>query len=295
MELRHIRYFIKASELLHFTRAAEALYISQPTLSIHIQQLEDELGTELFARVGRRVQLTEAGTLLLSRARQAMHALDMAGEEIDAIKGLLRGTLRVAALPLFSSILLPDWITAFNSIHPEVHIQARSGSSEDIETGIISGAIDIGFGMLPVEHVEINTRELFTNEVVMVASEKHPLTKKGRLEAADLHALPVALSSHKVATARLLRNYFDELGIQPRIVVEYDDGNALVTMAKMGALVTFLPKPGFIEDPNLRLLALPEPGLHFTAIALWTHLSPACKGFLDIVTEQAKNLERNAS
>jgi len=81
VELRHLRYFIKAAELLHFTRAAEALYVSQPTLSVHIQQLEEELGTQLFARVGRRVQLTEAGELLLIRARQSVRAIEIAGED----------------------------------------------------------------------------------------------------------------------------------------------------------------------------------------------------------------------
>src|SRR5690242_6831244 len=115
MELRHLRYFIRAAELLHFTRAAESLYISQPTLSIHIQQLEEELGTPLFARVGRNVRLTEAGELLLIRARQALNELENAGEEIGAIVGLTRGTLRIAGLPSFSSRVLAPWIAAFNS------------------------------------------------------------------------------------------------------------------------------------------------------------------------------------
>src|ERR1700677_2542702 len=91
VELRHIRYFIKAAELQHFTRAAESLYISQPTLSIHIQQLEEEFGTELFSRVGRQVRLTEAGELLLARSRRAVSELETAEEELNAMKGLLRG------------------------------------------------------------------------------------------------------------------------------------------------------------------------------------------------------------
>ena len=101
MELRHIRYFVRAAELLHFTHAAESLYISQPTLSIHIQQLEEELGAPLFNRSGRHVQLTEAGQMLLIRARQSIRELELAQEEIADLKGLRRGTLRIGALISF--------------------------------------------------------------------------------------------------------------------------------------------------------------------------------------------------
>src|SRR5208283_2621408 len=103
MELRHIRYFLRAAELLHFTRAAESLYISQPCLSIHIQQLEEELKTKLFDRVGRNVRLTAAGEILLVRARHVVEELETAGQEIQAVTGLLRGTLTIATIPLFGS------------------------------------------------------------------------------------------------------------------------------------------------------------------------------------------------
>jgi len=288
MELRHLRYFIKAAELLHFTRAAEALYVSQPTLSTHIQQLEQELGTELFARIGRHVKLTEAGELLLVHARQSVRELQQAGEEIDAIKGLLRGNLQIAALPLFSSVLLPGWIAAFNAMHPSVHIQARSGTSDTIESGVVAGSVDLGFAILPVDHPDVNTRELFASQVVVIASRKHPLASSKQLKAEDLDGLPVALATHRVASARLLGQYFERLGVKPQVVVEYDDAHALVNIAKLGSLVTFLPMPGFIEDSDLCALQLPGEGLYFTAVALWSHATPASKAFLEIATMEAK-------
>src|SRR5580692_2496904 len=103
MELRHLRYFIRAAELLHFTRAAESLYISQPSLSVHIQQLEEELKTKLFTRVGRHVQLTESGQVLLTSAKHAIGELETAGKQIEAMTGLLQGTLNLATVPLYGS------------------------------------------------------------------------------------------------------------------------------------------------------------------------------------------------
>src|ERR1700733_6443804 len=109
MELRHIQYFMRAADLLHFTHAAESLYISQPTLTIHIQQLEQELGLPLFDRVGRNVRLTEAGAVFQDNARKAMRELEIAMEEAADMKGLKSGTLKLAALQFFGQEFLPIW------------------------------------------------------------------------------------------------------------------------------------------------------------------------------------------
>src|ERR1700732_1907248 len=107
MELNHLRYFVRAAELLHFTRAAESLYISQPTLSIHIQQLEEEFGSPLFARIGRNVRLTQAGELLLEHSRNVIRELELAQQNITSLQGLLRGTLRIGSLLAFSLEMVP--------------------------------------------------------------------------------------------------------------------------------------------------------------------------------------------
>ncbi|HEY9776488.1 MAG TPA: LysR substrate-binding domain-containing protein [Planktothrix sp.] len=282
MELRHLRYFIKAAELLHFTRAAESLYISQPTLSVHIQQLEEELGTPLFARVGRNVRLTQAGQLFLCRALRAVHELETAGIEIDAIKGLLRGKLCVAALPLYGRMLMPKWISEFNSLHPNVHIHARAGSSDDIETGIISGAIDLGISMLPAEHSEINVTDLFVDEIMLVISTKHPLANVKVLQQSDLVGLPLALPSQKISASRVIGKYFESQNIDPLIAVEHDDGHSLLELIKLGQFVTALPKRALPPDPEFVTKSLPGGGLTCGLGALWTNLSPASKAFLDI-------------
>jgi len=290
VELRHLRYFIRAAELLHFTRAAESLYISQPTLSVHIQQLEEELGAQLFARVGRNVRLTEAGELLLNRARQAVQELETAGVEIAGVTGLLRGTLCISSLPLWGSRLMPGWITAFNAIHPNVRIQARSGTTEDIEAGIATGAVDLGFSMLPAEHAEFSVQKLFSDEIVIVLSKKHPLAKKKALAASDLQDCPMALPSHRISSARALGRYFETEGFQPAIAVEYDDGHALLELVKSSHFITTLPKRSLPPDPELCALPLPGPGLPVTLGAMWSFASPATKAFLEIATQAVKDM-----
>ena len=287
MELRHLRYFIRAAELLHFTRAAESLYISQPTLSVHIQQLEEELGTPLFARIGRHVRLTEAGEVLLNRARQAIRELEIATEEIDGLVGLLRGNLRVAALFAFSEKLLPAWLASFNAAHPDVHVIARSAVSDDIEQGVVDGTVDLGFSFLPVDHDEIQSEELFTERIALVVSKEHPFAKREEVSIKDCTNLAVALASRRIVARRLLDESLAQSEVSLNVVVEFDDLHALLEIVRMGTLATFLTPIAVGEQPELRMFPIEDDRLCMVAGALWTHMSPAARAFLQIAKEES--------
>lgn len=291
LELRHLRYFIKAAELMNFTKAAEALYVSQPTLSVQIHQLEEELGTELFARVGRNVRLTESGNVFLIRALQAVKELEEGSREIDAIKGLLRGSICVASLPLYGSRLMASWLAAFNAVHPNVHIHVRAAPSEDIEAGIIAGTMDIGLTFLPAQHTELNSKELFKDEIVIVASSNHEIAQKKALAISDLNNLAMALPSERISATRVLGKYFEEHKIQPNIAMSFDDGHAMIEVIKKGKFVTFLPKWTLKDDPEIRTFPLPtSAGMRISTGAVWSHLSPATQALLDLITSEAKQL-----
>jgi len=273
---------------MHFTRAAESLYISQPSLSIHIQQLEEELKTKLFARVGRNVHLTEAGQVLLVRAKRAVGELEEAGKEIEAMTGLLRGTLAIGTAPLFGSKLLPEWIDAFSLLHPNVHIKVRAARAEDIETGLMAGSYDLGFSLAPPEFSEIGFKEILSDQIVMVLSKQHPLAKKKKLQPSDFESIPMALPTHKIASTRMIGSFFETIGITPNVVVDQDDGHALLELVKLGGFVTFLPKLAIRDDPEICLLTLPEPAIPISFAVMWAQLNPASSAFLEIVTAKAK-------
>jgi LysR family cyn operon transcriptional activator len=287
VELRHLRYFIRAAELLHFTRAAESLYISQPSLSVHIQQLEEELNAKLFARGARNVRLTEAGQVFLKHAMRAVQELEVAGKEIDAMTGLLRGTLTLATVPLYGSKILPAWIGAFSLMHPDVHVRVRATLAEEIEVGLLAGIYDLGFSLAPPEHTELNTHELVADQIVIAVSRHHPLAKKEKLLPSDLNAVPMALPSHKISSMRLIGTYFEAIQISPNVVIEQDDGNALLELVKLGGFITFLPRLAIKDDPELHLLTLPAPGMAISFAAMWTQLNPAAAAFLAIASKSA--------
>jgi LysR family cyn operon transcriptional activator len=282
VELRHLKYFMRAAELSHFTRAAESLYISQPSLSVHIQQLEDELKTKLFTRAGRHVHLTESGRILLEHARHALEEIEEAGREIDATTGLLQGTLTIATISLFGSKILPAWVDAFSSSHPNVQIKVRVGRSEDIESGLLAGTFDLGFSLTPCEHPELNVKELVKDHLVVVFSKDHPLAKKTKLEIEDLSTVRMALASNRLSSSRPIGAYLESIGVTPNTVIEEDDGHALLALVKRGNFVTFMLELAVQDEPDLRYLCLPGPGILTGIGAMWTQLNAASSAFLDI-------------
>jgi LysR family cyn operon transcriptional activator len=285
MELRHLRYFIAAAELENFTKAAESLYVSQPTLSVQIHQLEKELGTELFVRSGRNVRLTQTGRVFLQRAKQAVKELEEGGKEVDALSGLIRGNLTVGALPMFGSQLVAHWFADFNERYPNVNVHGRSAAGDDLELEVLAGRVDIGFGILPLSHAELSFHELFEEEIVVIASKHHALAEHPQLTLDDLREVPMALPSQRISASQAMGKYFEEHYIEPNSVITYDDGHALLQIVLKGKFITFLPGWAVRHHPDLVVLPLPDTGIPIKSAAFWTHLSPAAQAFLEIAKQ----------
>jgi LysR family cyn operon transcriptional activator len=297
MELRHIRYFIRAAELLHFTHAAESLYISQPTLSIHIQQLEDELGVPLFTRTGRHVRLTEAGQLFLVHARQSVRALELAQEEIADLQGLRRGTVRIGTLFSFSQELIPKWLVIFHNAHPQVQVVVQSGVPDEVEQALLAGTVDFALSFLPPDSEEIETEGLFKEEIVVVIAKESHLDEKNQLEYGDLSTIPFALPGRRGVSAirREIDQRLAEEKIEPKILVEMNDIHALLTIAERGNAATILSRTAVGNHSGLRTMSLPGKPLYITAGIMWhkaAQLSPAAKAFLSVIKTNLPIIEK---
>jgi len=129
MELRHLRYFLAIAETASFTRAAERLRLTQPTLSHQIKQLEQELGAPLFDRMGLKVRLTAKGKVLKSYAEQALNVIESGLTAVSDLDGLVHGELHVGVFHSFATSLLPQTLAQFIQSHPGVHVVALAGAS----------------------------------------------------------------------------------------------------------------------------------------------------------------------
>jgi LysR family cyn operon transcriptional activator len=284
MEIRHLKYFIKAAELCHFTRAAEELYVSQPALSAQIRQLEEEIGSELFARVGRNVRLTEAGQAFLVRAREAVSAVESAEAELNAMKGVLKGNLNICSVAAVGGALLPPFIKALHSAYPDIYVKLSSSTSDHIERGLLEGRYCLGLVPLPPDNEEFHSLEIYSDEIVVALPAQHKLASRKSLQAKDLNNIPMVLASEHLVTPRGI-GYLQEQNAQLKIVAESEEIEGVFGLLRENSFITLLPKA--LVPPNLISVPL-RPGPPAVKLGLiWTRLSPAAEAFLKLVSESS--------
>jgi DNA-binding transcriptional LysR family regulator len=181
-DFRTLRYFVAVAEELHFTRAAERLYIAQPALSEQIRRLERELGVQLLRRTTRKVELTAAGQEFLSRARRILAEADEALAEASRAARGETGSIRVGTGATAGLEQVPNVLQAFREERPLVHLDLRQIEWEDYSGGLREGSVDAAFVWLPFEHSGLNIAPLHEEPRVVALEAGHPLAAEGELQ-----------------------------------------------------------------------------------------------------------------
>ena len=198
MELRHLRYFLAVADALHFTRAAEALEVSQPTPLGPDQGAGARAGCALFDRAGRSVRLTSAGAAFRGHAFRALREVEMGREAVADLLGLRAGTLRVGVTHSFSTALIPRAVARFRRDYPEVSVIVEKQSGRAVEQGLVSGTLDLGIAFAPPEDPEVAADTLFEEEIVLIVSGAHPMADRASVRLAELDGLTMVLHGQRV-------------------------------------------------------------------------------------------------
>lgn len=241
MELRHLRYFLGVAEAKHFTRAAAKMHVTQPTLSHQIRQLEGQLNLRLFDRVGRRVELTAAGELLLPHARRVMKELAEAESALLDLHGLKRGKLRVGIMQTVNSCVIPEIVAQFSSAHHGVRVTCHELSVEDIEAGLESGKLDLGISFMPPRRTGLQGEWLFTEELVAVVRQDHALAQRRSIQVRELGSVPLVLLAPNYCTRQLIDRAFAEARLVAEPRVEMNSVESILSTVRSSGLVTILP------------------------------------------------------
>lgn len=243
IELTHLRYFVAVAEELHFGRAAARLAISQPPLTQQIQRLEQRVGCGLFARSTRRTELTEAGTVLLERARIVLAEAERAVEAARAAGRGETGELHVGTPPSVMLAGLPKVIRWFRRAAPEVDFRLRELSTAAIMDGLAGGSLDVGFLRAPAVGGALRELYRFQEGVAVVMSRHHRLAGLRRLRLEQLAREPFVSFPR-----RLGAGFHDELwemcravGFEPDVVQEATQWSTVVALVEAGLGVTIGP------------------------------------------------------
>jgi LysR family cyn operon transcriptional activator len=268
MELRHLRYFLAVAENLSFTRAAAELHLTQPTLSHQIKQLEQDLGTTLFDRVGRRVRLTAPGALFRQHVERALKEIHSATAALVELQGLVHGSLRIGAFQSFNSTLLPPILARFSASHPGVHVTVRQLATGEIEERLAKGEIDFGIAYTPPASGRIIAETLFDEPLVLIVGDEHPHAGRRELHLSRLRDQPLALMTPEFPSRRLVANWFAGVGLQPDIRIEINSTDALLATVRHGGLATIQTERMAAAVSGLRCIRL-RPRLTRTVSVFW--------------------------
>jgi DNA-binding transcriptional LysR family regulator len=249
MDLHQLRVFHAAVKSGGFTRAGEELHLSQSTVSQHIKLLEEELGCPLFLRVGKRVQVTEAGKVLLPYAERIFRDLrnaEMAVRELNALK---RGTVRLGVGPTTLIYRLPPVLGDYKRRFPDIELIVLAGSTEFLLQALRSQHIDLAIIMPTGPQPGLIVKPLGREEMVIVVNRDHPFARRRTIEASELSALRFILYGKNTAMQNVVDRYFDSLGIKPNITMEVENNEAIKSLVCAGLGSSILPLCAVANEP----------------------------------------------
>jgi DNA-binding transcriptional LysR family regulator len=242
MELRLLRTFKAVAEAGSFTRAAARVHLTQAAVSVHVRQLEEEIGVPVFLRVNKKLFLTDAGRALLSRAEAILRAHDEAMAEMAAIGGAVHGRLHIGVASTAITVdPLPEVLGELKRQYALLDLSVIGGTSEWIVEQILAGDVDVGLVSLPVEASDVVTETLRSDKLVAVVNQQHRLARSHTISAEELADEPLILGEKGGNTRRLIDLFMEKSGLNPKVAMELQRTEAILKMVELGFGVTILP------------------------------------------------------
>jgi LysR family transcriptional regulator, transcription activator of glutamate synthase operon len=290
MEFRQLRYLEAVVRHRHFTRAADELHVAQSALSHQVARLEQELGMRLLQRTTRSVEPTEAGLLVAARARSILAEAGALREEVDELRGLVRGRVTVGALLFGGELDIPALLARFTSSYPEIDVGLREGTVQRMVEGLRDGSIDLAFVLEREPRDEFERAPLSSEELAVVMSPGHALASPEPIRIRALADERLIGFERGSSVRQLVDETFERAGVSPRIALEGNDLALVRSLVAEGIGLAIMPRT-FAELPGPPVALRPlRPALRMT-VALWWRrervLSPAARAFVQFARERA--------
>jgi DNA-binding transcriptional LysR family regulator len=250
MELRHLLTFRAVLREGSFLRAARALRLAQPTVTLHIQELEQELGLELFDRRGRRRPLTRAGELFAERALPLLEGLDALLESMSDVRDARGGRLHIGAIEPAASERIMPILARLRRERPALHVRLDVAGTAGVSHGVADGDVDLGICSAPPAEYGLRFEPLFSQELVLLIPSRHPLARSRSLRASDLEGQPLLATEPGCAYRGAVEGAFKKRGVQPRWALETGSMETLKAAVRQGFGIALLPRSPGLTPPG---------------------------------------------
>lgn len=292
MLLRHIHYFLAVAQHRSFTRAANALHVSQPALSQQVKQLEETLGSPLFDRSGRDISLTDAGEVYAHYAKQALRDLAEGQRALHDVGNVMRGTLRIAITPTFTHYLMGPLIASFHQRYSTIALEIREMPQEQMEQDLMDDRLDLGIGFDAPGLAGMAYQPLFSETLALVVAGHHPLARQHSITLAALGQERLVLLTAEFATRDQIDRCFRQNSLHPQVLMQANSLSAVIEIIRQTGLATLLPAMTTHGHDDLVAIALDPPLLTRTAILLQRkggYQTAAARAFSALAQDQGRD------
>ena len=278
MNLRALQYLVKLAELKHFSKAADACFVSQPTLSTQIMKLEEELGVQLVERIPRKVRLTAVGKEIVERARHVLRDVEQIRKAARRSRDPEKGSLRLGIFPTLAPYLLPHVVPGIRKRFPELKLELAEEKTDDILTMLDDGDLDAALLALPIDEEGLEMEILFEEPFVLALPQDHPLNRQRSISLKDLDGSELLL----LADGHCLRDHALEVcalaGAHERVDFHATSMETLRQMVAADVGITLMPvlavKPPMAMTGNVSLRPFKSPAPSRTIALVWRRSSP---------------------
>ena len=258
MDVRDLEVFLAVAKHLNFSHAGEDVHLSQPSVSIRIHRLEDELQTRLFEQMGKKTALTEAGRILEPYARRVVAALDDSRKAMEEYRGLEQGALRIGASTTPGMYVVPRIIARFKHLHPKIAVRLGIKNTRQIEEGIINDEFDLGFVGGHLIGNEIETLAWRTDELVLVVPPGHHLARRRRIRPGDLAKETFINREPGSASRDVVEKHLRSLDISLNSSLELGNPETVKLAVKDGLGIAFLSRSAIETELKAKSLVAPK-------------------------------------
>ena len=299
INIKHLKAFIAVASELHFTRAAQRVFLTQPALSLLIQQLEQDIGIQLIRRHTRQVELSDAGKEFKLTAEKLVADFEQAIYDVKTYQSIRRGKLSIAALPSVCSFLLPPVLKKFNQAYPDIRLQVSDCAGQEIVDALHDKQIDFGISYSQSDK-NLEASILLKDALMIVCDHQHEFAKRASVSWAELANQPLVVMDQGTTIRTLIDSSALALDMKLDFILQPRMMTAALAYVAAGIGVTILPSTGVSKNlpDNLVVVPLKSPVVE-RGIAILTRrdstLSPAAKVFKEYLQQHAQELAQALS
>ncbi|WP_248929761.1 cidABC operon transcriptional activator CidR [Paenibacillus hamazuiensis] len=271
MDIRHLQYVLEVARCKSFTQAANALHISQPTISKMIRNLEDELGIEVFIREGRQVELTDSGQVIVAHAKHILQSFESLSAELNDLTHLKKGRIRIGLPPMVGARFFPNVINQFRKQYPGIELDMVEDGAKKIEAAVEAGHLDVGVVLLPIHNELLDWFPFVDEKLKLVVPPSHRLAQRDHVALAELADEPLISFREDFALHDRIISACKAAGFEPKVLYESSQWDFISEMVSADLGIAMLPETicASLDPSRVHTVSFANPSIPWQLAIAW--------------------------